>query len=54
MKKLRKMLGKYDDEHIVELMKLIDTQSKETISRWCMDYAEEFILPIYFKVLSGR
>jgi len=49
MKKLRKMLGKYDDEHIVELMKLIETQSKETIANWCMDYAEQFILPIYEK-----
>ena len=49
MKKLRKMLGAYDDEHIVELMKLIDTQSKETIASWCMDYAEENILPIYKK-----
>lgn len=49
MKKLRKMLGKYDDEHIINLMKLIETQSKETIAKWCMDYAEEFILPIYEK-----
>lgn len=49
MKKIRKMLGKYDDEHIVELMRLIETQSKETIANWCMDYAEENILPIYKK-----
>jgi len=49
MKKLRKMLGKYDDEHILELMKLIETQSKETIANWCMDYAEKNILPIYKK-----
>lgn len=49
MKKLRKMLGKYDDEHIVELMNLISTQSKETIANWCMDYAEKEILPIYLK-----
>ncbi len=49
MKKLRKMIGKYDDDHIVELMHLIETQSKETIAKWCMDYAEEFILPIYEK-----
>lgn len=49
MKKLRKMLGKYDDDYIVELMRLIETQSKETIAKWCMDYAEKVILPIYKK-----
>lgn len=49
MKKLRKMIGKYNDEHIVELMQLIETQSKETIAKWCMDYAEAVILPIYKK-----
>lgn len=49
MKKIRKMLGKYNDEHIIELMRLIETQSKETIAVWCMDYAEEEILPIYLK-----
>lgn len=49
MKKLRKMIGKYDDDHIVKLMRLIETQSKETIANWCMDYAEKVILPIYEK-----
>jgi len=49
MKKLRKMLGKADSDYIIELMNLIDTQSKETISMWCMDYAESVILPIYMK-----
>jgi hypothetical protein len=49
MKKLKKMLGKYSDNHIDELMKLIETQSKETIAKWCMDYAEKIILPIYIK-----
>jgi hypothetical protein len=49
MKKLRKMLGKYDDDYIIELMRLIETQSKETIAKWCMDYAEKVILPIYLK-----
>lgn len=49
MKKLRKMIGKYDDDYMVELMRLIETQSKETIAKWCMDYAENFILPIYKK-----
>lgn len=49
MKKLRKMLGKSDSDYIIELMKLIETQSKETIAKWCMDYAEDIILPIYLK-----
>jgi hypothetical protein len=53
MRKLRKMLGKYNDEHIVELMRLIETQSKETIAKWCMDYAEKVILPIYEKYYSN-
>lgn len=49
MKKLRKMLGKYDDEHMIKLMNLISSQSKGTIAKWCMDYAEKEILPIYLK-----
>lgn len=49
MRKLRKMLGSYKDDHIVELMRLIETQSKETIANWCIDYAENEILPIYIK-----
>ncbi len=49
MKKLKKMLGDYDDDHIIELMNLIETQSKETIAKWCLDYAESKILPIYQK-----
>lgn len=49
MKKLRKMLGKADSDYIVEMMNLIDTQSKETIAKWTMDYAEEVILPIHLK-----
>lgn len=49
MKKLRKMLGKVDSDYIIEMMNLISTQSKETIAKWTMDYAEEIILPIYLK-----
>lgn len=48
-KKLRKMLGKADSPYIISLMQLIETQSKETIAKWCMDYAEDNILPIYNK-----
>lgn len=49
MKKLRKMLGKYNDDYMVKLMGLIASQSKLTISNWCINYAEEEILPIYKK-----
>jgi hypothetical protein len=47
MAKVRKMLGSADSAYIVSLMRLIETQSKTTIANWCMDYAEEFVLPIY-------
>ena len=47
MAKLRKMLGKADSPYILSLMALIETQSKETIAAWCMDYAEAHILPIF-------
>lgn len=49
MPKLRKMLGKADSEYILSLMKLIETQSKATIAKWCLDYTEANILPIYEK-----
>lgn len=49
MQKPRKMLGKADSPYIVSLMRLIETQSKATIAKWCMDYAENYILPIYEK-----
>jgi hypothetical protein len=47
--KIRKMLGAADSPYIVSLMRLIETQSKETIANWCMDYCEKFILPIFYK-----
>lgn len=53
MKKLRKMLGNYDDEHIRVLMDLISSQSKATISAWCLDYAEREFMPIYLKYYPG-
>ena len=49
MAKVRKMLGKADSPYIVSLMRLIETQSKKTIVKWCNDYAKEYILPIYEK-----
>ncbi|MDU5110428.1 MAG: hypothetical protein E6248_08270 [Clostridium sp.] len=49
MAKVRKMLGKADSPYIVSLMRLIETQSKNTIVKWCNEYARENILPIYEK-----
>ena len=50
MAKLRKMLGSADSPYITSLMDLIETQSKITIANWCIDYAEEYVMPIYEKV----
>ena len=47
MAKIRKMLGSAESPYIVSLMRLIETQSKETIAIWCINYAEKNILPIY-------
>ncbi|MDU2671403.1 MAG: hypothetical protein E7C49_05255 [Clostridium sp.] len=47
MAKLRKMLGNINDEVIVKLMRVIETQSKETISLWAVNYVEKNILNIY-------
>jgi hypothetical protein len=49
MKKLRKTLGAADSPYIVDLMRLIETQSKKTIAVWCLDYCEARILPIFEK-----
>ena len=52
-KKLRKTLGGRRDPHIKSLMRLIETQSKMTISNWCIDYAKKNILPIFEKHCPG-
>lgn len=49
MPKVRKMLCKADSPCIISLMRLIETQSKTTIARWCIDYAQKEMLPIYQK-----
>lgn len=49
MAKVRKMIGKVDSPYIASLMKLIETQSKNTIVKWCNEYAKENILFIYEK-----
>ena len=48
--RLRKMLGDVNAPSAVALRNLIDTQSKDTIRRWSLDYAENKILPIFERI----
>jgi len=52
-KKLRKTLGDVDAPSVVALRGLIDTQSRDTIRRWCLDYASSKILPIFERHCPG-
>jgi len=52
-KKLRKLLGDVNSPSAIALRMLIDTQSKDTIQKWCLGYAEEKILPIFEKHCPG-
>jgi len=52
-KKLRKLLGDVNAPSCVALRELIDTQSKNTIHKWCLDYAETKLLPIFEKHRPG-
>jgi hypothetical protein len=47
MKKYRKMLSNWQTEPIMGLMRLIETQSKQTLVTWAVGYAEANLLPIY-------
>ncbi len=47
MGKLRKTLGDVNAPCTIALKALIDTQSKETIRKWCLDYAENSVLPVF-------
>jgi hypothetical protein len=53
MAKKRKTLGDVNSASAVELRNLTDTQSKDTIRKWCLDYAEKKILPIFEKHCPG-
>lgn len=46
-RKVSKTLGGFQSPYIISLMRLIETQSKPTLVKWCAGYAEEHILPIY-------
>ena len=52
-KKLRKTLGDVNAPSAAALRELIDTQSKDTIRRWCLSYATDRILPIFEKRRPG-
>ena len=52
-KRLRKTLGDVNAPSTVTLRYLIDTQSKDTIRRWCLNYAENKILPIFERHCPG-
>ena len=52
-KKLRKTLGDVNAPSTVELMALIDTQSKDTIRSWATAWAEQNVLPIYEQRVPG-
>jgi len=47
MPKPRKMLTDFNAPHIQSLMRLIETQSIETIANWGVGYAEENLLPLW-------
>jgi hypothetical protein len=52
-KKLRKTYGKADAPSTLALMRLIETQSKTTLTNWTLDYAEQKILPLFAKHCPG-
>ena len=49
MAKYRKMLSDINAPYLQSLMRLIETQSKTTLARWCIDYSQANIFPIYEK-----
>lgn len=53
MPKHRKMLNDWKAPYIQSLMRLIETQSKETLANWCIAYSQEYILPIYERAYPG-
>ena len=46
MAALRKMLGSLEDPSVIELMRLMETQSKETLAAWAADYVRTHVLPV--------
>jgi len=53
MPKYRKMLTDWNAPYMQSLVALVETQSKETLIRWCTDYAEAQLLPLYETAYPG-
>ena len=53
MKKYRKMLSDVYAPYLQSLMRLIETQSKTTLTRWSIDYTRKNIVSIYEKAFPG-
>ncbi len=49
MPRYRKMLNDWDAPYIQSLVKLIETQSKETLALWAADYAQKTMIPLWTK-----
>ena len=49
MAKLRKTLGRIDEPNVVALMRLIETQSVQTLAGWACEYAKQRYLPLLQK-----
>ncbi len=49
MAKPRKMLSNHEAPYIQSLMRLIETKSKSTLANWSIDYAQEVLLPLWYK-----
>lgn len=47
MPKLRKMLGRADMPVCRDVIRLLDTQSHQTLAVWAIRYAQETCLPVY-------
>ena len=43
----RKMLSNWDAPYIQSLIRLIETQSKQTLANWALDYSENLLLPLW-------
>lgn len=51
--KTRKMLSDWQAPYLQNLVRQIETQSKETLTRWAVDYASRVILPLWNKHYPG-
>lgn len=47
MPKMKKMLSDWKAPYIQSLMRLIETQSKETLANWAIDYCETVMQPLW-------